>query len=239
MRLPALFLIAAVLYAQTFEVASVKVNNSDSGRSSYPNLTKGKLTAQHTSMRSILQVAWGLRSLQINGPAWIDSDYFDLAGTAPQGVPDTAIQPLLQALLKDRFHLAAHIESREMPVYNLVLLKDGPKCTQVKPDTVFPPAPKRPAGADSAIMGPMTMDGLALRLSATSAAGRPVINKTGLDGRYFCVAFFSNLSTDSSAEGPGDIFAALQQQLGLKLEPAKAPLDVLVVDHIERTPTEN
>jgi uncharacterized protein (TIGR03435 family) len=237
MRVPALFFIAVALCAQTFEVASVKVNNSGDGGHNFSRLTNGKMTAQNASMRTILQVAWGLRSLQINGPAWIDSEYFDLAATAPSGVSDTALQPMLQALLKDRFHLAAHIESREMPVYNLVALKDGPKCTPVTPDTVFPPAPKRPTGADSAIMGPMTMDGLAL--STTSAAGRPVINKTGLEGRYFCVAFFSKLSTDSSAEGPGDIFAALQQQLGLKLESAKAPLDMLVIDHIERIPTEN
>lgn len=236
MRTPACFLIAATLCAQTFEVASVKVNHSDDGRSSYPNLIDGKLTAHNATMQMMLQVAYGLTSAQIEGPSWFVSDRFDLNAKSPDGVSDAEIKPMLQALLKDRFKLAAHIETREMPVYNLVVVKDGLKCPPFDPEHI-PKAPPRPPGADSAIMGPMTMDGLTQH--ATSASGRPVINRTGLEGRYFCVAFFSNLSTDSSTNGPGDIFAAMQNQLGLKLEPAKAPLDVLIIDHIERTPTEN
>src|SRR5437764_13676516 len=102
--------------------------------------------------------------------------------------------PMLQALLKDRFHLVAHKESKEMPVYDLVMSKDGLKCSPIMGGP-FPPVPPRPNGADSAIMGPMTMDGLILNM--TSAAGRPIINKTGIEGRYFCVVYFSKLSVQA------------------------------------------
>ena len=91
------------------------------------------------------------------------------------------------------------------------------------------------------IIGPMTMSGLAGQL--TSTVRRPVLDKTGLSARYFCAVAFTPLTTQSNevATGAGalDIFAAIQQQLGLKLEPNKEPIDVLIVDHVERVPTEN
>jgi uncharacterized protein (TIGR03435 family) len=222
-----------------FEVASVKVNRSGDGSSSYPRLANGRLTSQNTPMRLILETAYGLNALQITGPGWIDSDRFDLQATSPPGVPDTEIKPLLQALLKERFQLAAHMETKEMPVYDLIVTKDGPKFAAFDPAHI-PPTPPR-NGADGMIIGPMTMAELARHL--TSAAGRPVFDKTGLEGRYFCAITYSRLSTQSTdnATGPGalDIFAAVQQQLGLKLEPARAPIEILIVDHAERVPTEN
>ena len=91
------------------------------------------------------------------------------------------------------------------------------------------------------IIGAMTMTGLAGDL--TSTVGRLVLNKTGLEGRYFCAVTFSPLTTQANdnATGSGalDIFAAIQLQLGLKMESAKEPVDILVVDHAERVPTEN
>lgn len=222
-----------------FEVTSVKVNRSGDGSSGPPRLTNGKMTAVNTTMRSILQVAYGLSALQITGPGWIDSDRFDLAATSPPSVADSALMPMLQSLLKERFQLAAHLETKEMPVYNLIVGKDGPKFSLFDASHI-PPTPPR-NGADSMIIGPMTMVQLAGHL--TTAAGRPVLNKTGLDGSYFCIVAFSRLSAQSNGitpdTGPVDIFAAAQQQLGLKLDPAKESLDVLVVDHSERVPTEN
>jgi uncharacterized protein (TIGR03435 family) len=232
---------AAALWAQSpaFEVASVKVNRSGDGMSSYPRLTNGRVTAVNTTLSKILQVAYGLGALQITGPGWIDSDRFDLDGKSPEGVPDSDVMPMLQALLKERFHLSAHLEKKEVPVYNLVVAKEGPKFQPFDPSHI-PPAPPR-NGASSMIIGPVTM--IQLAGSLTSAAGRPVMNKTGLDGRYFCAVVFSPLAAQStgnaSDSGPLDIFQAVQQQLGLKLEPAKTPLDILVVDHAERVPTEN
>lgn len=223
-----------------FEVASIKVNRSGDGRSGYPRLTNGRMTAQNATLKMTLQVAYGLSALQIDGPGWMDSDRFDLEAKSPQGVPDSELMPMLQSLLMERFHLAAHRETKETPVYDLIVAKVGLKIAPFDPDHV-PPTPPR-NGAASMIIGALTMSQLAYNI--TPAAGRPVLDKTGLNAvRYFCAVTFSPLtaqSEDSTPEsGPLDIFRALEQQLGLKLEPAKEPLDILIVDHAERVPTEN
>ena len=160
-----------------FEVTSVKVNRSGDGSSNSPRLVNGRLTAENTTLRSILQVAYGLGPVQISGPAWIDSDRFDLDAKSPEGVPDTAVMPMLQALLKDRFQLAAHRETRETPVYELTVMKAGPKFSAFDPAHIPTPPPRN--GAASMIIGAMTMDGLAGTLGRS--AGRPVVNKTGAE----------------------------------------------------------
>jgi uncharacterized protein (TIGR03435 family) len=241
MRLFVALAIAITAHAQPpkFEVTSVKVNHTDDGRQGYPRLANGKFNAENTTMRSILQVAYGRTSAQITGPGWLDSDRFDLAATSPQGVPDTELMPMLQALLKDRFNFAAHNDKKEMSVYNLVVMKDGPKFSVFDADHIPPNPPRN--GASAMIIGPMTMEGLAGHL--TSVTGRLVLNKTKLEGRYFCAVTFTPLTTQVNeiATGPGalDIFAAIQLQLGLKMESAKEPVDILVVDRADRVPTEN
>lgn len=233
--------IGSALRAQspTFEVATVKLNRSGSGGANFPRLTNGTLAAQNVSLKMMLQSAYGLSSLRITGPDWLDSDRFDLGGKAPQGVPDTEFMPMLQSLLKERFQLAVHYESREMPVYNLVVAKSGLRILPFDPAHP-PPVPPR-NGAASMIMGSGTMTQLADQL--TGAAGRPVLNKTGLEGRYGYVFTFSPLALQA-ASGPADpdpmdVFQSVQQQLGLKLESAKESIEILVVDHAERVPTEN
>jgi uncharacterized protein (TIGR03435 family) len=218
-----------------FEVATVKVNLTDDGVSNPPRLTNGRLTAENVSLKQILQVAYGLSALQISGPGWLDSDRFDLAAKAPQGAQDSDLMPLLQSLVKERFQLTAHRESKEMPVYDLIVAKDGLKISVFDPSHIPAEPPRN--GAASMIIGPMTMSQLAHAL--TSAAGRPVLNKTGLEGRYFCAVTFSPLAAYAADAGAVDIFAAVQQQLGLKLEGKKEPLEFLVVDHAVRIPREN
>jgi uncharacterized protein (TIGR03435 family) len=242
LTLPLLAAIAITAHAQSpkFEVTSVKVNRSGDGRSSYPQLTNGRMTAHNATLRMILRSAYGLSALQINGPDWMDSDRFDLDAKSSPGVADSELMPMLQWLLKERFQLAAHRETKEMPVYDLIVAKGGLKVVPFDPAHI-PPTPPR-NGATSMIIGPMTMAQLAGRI--TPDAGRTVLDKTGLgETRYFCAATFSSLSAqapDTTAEpGAPDLFSALEQQLGLKLEPAKEPLEILVVDHAERVPTEN
>jgi uncharacterized protein (TIGR03435 family) len=223
-----------------FEVTSVKVNHSGDGSSSFPYLRNGRLVAKNTTFKSILQVAYGLSALQVTGPGWIESDRFDLEARAPEGVPDTEVKPMLQALLKDRFQLAAHIETRELQVYDLMVAKDGLKIFLADdPEHPFKQPPRN--GAYSMMMGASTtMDQLANQLA--SPAGRPVVNRTGLTGRYSYALGFSPLSTQATGAADSssvDIFAALEQQLGLKLESKKESLDVLIVDHAERVPTGN
>jgi uncharacterized protein (TIGR03435 family) len=223
-----------------FEVATVKVNRSGSGRSNSPRLTNGRLWAENATLKQILQVAYDFSALRITGPDWLDSDRYDLTGIAPQGVPDTALMPMLQSLLQERFHLDAHRASREVAVFNLVVAKDGLKLSPYDPAHPLVPPPRK--GAASMVIGTGTMAQLANML--TSSAGRPVLDKTGLEGRYGYALTFSPLAAQASADspsdsGPLDLFAAVQQQLGLKLEPKKDTIEILIVDHAERVPSEN
>jgi uncharacterized protein (TIGR03435 family) len=223
-----------------FEVATIKANHSGSDGSNSPRLTNGRLWAENTTLKQIVQVAYDLSALRITGPDWLDSDRFDLTGIAPHGVPDTELMAMLQALLKERFLLAAHRATREMPVYDMVVAKDGLKLAPYDPAHPLVPPPRN--GAASTIVGTGTMPQLANML--TRSAGRPVLDKTGLEGRFAYALTFSPLAaqpaSDSGAElGPLDLFAAVQQQLGLKLEPKKDTIEILIVDHAERVPSEN
>ena len=229
---------ASTLKAQSpqFEVASIKVNRTGSGGSNFPGLRNGTLAATNVSLLMLLQAAYDLSASEILGPGWLDSDRYDLAGKSPQGVPDSEMMPMLQALLRDRFRVSVHRETKEMPVYEMVVAKDGLKLLPFDP--THPPAPVH-TRAGAMLTGITTMSQLAMRMSGP--AGRPVADKTGLDGRYNFVLIYTPLSAQSeaSSDSAPDFFAAVQQQLGLKLEPKKAPIEVLVIDRAERVPSEN
>ena len=238
MRLTLVLLAAATLLpAQTFEVASVKVNTSGTGMRRISAFRNGHFSTTNITMRQILEEAWNLSSVQITGPSWIDSDRYDLDARSSTTVPDTALQPMLQALLRDRFHLEAHVETKELPVYNLVVAKGGPKIHPPDPDHPFHHHAHIPGATGMMTSVKGTMEQLAAGLALP--AGRTVLNKTGLDGPYAYSLQYGQLNTSSDPNGAPDIFAALDQQLGLKLEPAKAPISVLVVDRADRVPTGN
>jgi uncharacterized protein (TIGR03435 family) len=230
----------APLVAQTpaFDVASVKTNHTDLHVSRGPSLRNGAFRAENVTLRTLLGVAYDVQIFRIAGPDWIDSDGFDLAAKSPQGVPDTQLAPMLQSLLKDRFLVAVHRETKEMPAYDMVAAKGGVKIHAFDPQ--HPPVVPPYAGA-SVIGGNATMAQIADALARV--AGRPVMDRTGMDGRFFYNLNYSPLSaeaTSSAADsGPPDFFVAVQQQLGLKLEPRKESIEILIVDHAERVPTQN
>jgi uncharacterized protein (TIGR03435 family) len=186
----------------------------------------------------MIQVAYDLSADRILGPNWLADDHYDLAAKSPAGVPDSALMPMLQAMLAERFRLSCHRESKEMALYEMTVAKEGLKMSLFDP--AHPPTPPRVRGG-ALIMGTGTMPQFAKMIARS--AGRPVIDKTGLDGRYTYVLSFTPLaaqSPDQAADaGPPDIFSALQLQLGLKLEGKKGPVEFLVIDHVERTPVEN
>ena len=119
--------------AQEFEVATVKPNRSGQNGDRRPDLQNGVLTARNVTLHMMLRAAYELHESRIIGPDWLDSDRFDLAGKAPAGVPDTEFMPMLQALLKERFQLAVHRETKEMPVFDMVVAKGGLKIWQFDP----------------------------------------------------------------------------------------------------------
>jgi uncharacterized protein (TIGR03435 family) len=231
---------ASTLRAQTaeFEVATVKANHTGSGAVNFPRLRNGILAAQNVSLSMLLQAAYDLSAARITGPEWLNSDRFDLAGKSPQGVPDGELMPMLQALLRDRFRIAVHRATKKMPVYEMIAAKGGVKMGAFDPARP-PVAPRNRGGA--VIIGTGTMPELAKMLAAP--AGRTVLDRTALVGRYSYVLTFMPLSAQApgsaSDTAPPDFFAAVQQQLGLKLRARKDPVEILIVDHAERIPSEN
>ncbi len=233
-----IFLLAAgMVHAQgpEFEVASVKINRSG-GTSRLPYLRGGTMTAQNVPLKWLIESAYGVSRKLIYGPSWLDDDRFDVNAKAPNGVPDTEFKPLLQALLKTRFRLALHREMREMDTFDMVVAKGGLKLAVLDPE--HPPKPAPNMGG-SAFIGTGTLTDLARDLIL--AAGKPVVDRTGIEGRYFWDLRYTPLSSQvaESPSAPPDIFRAMQEQLGLKLDARKQPIEVLVVDAAERVPTEN
>ena len=230
---------ASVLWAQSpaFEVAAVKPNHTEEHPRTYPQLHNGTFSAEAASMKTLLVVAYGLIEQRINGPAWLDTERYDITAKAPEGIADSQIMPLLQSLLKDRFHLESHFEMKELPAYDMVMSKRGAK---LKPfDPAHPPNPPRDQRAPAVMVGVGTASQIADALAR--AVGRPVVNKTGIEGLFGWMVSYTPFSAsgNSVASTAPDIFAAIEQQLGLKLEPRKESLQILVIDHLERIPTEN
>jgi uncharacterized protein (TIGR03435 family) len=238
----------------TFDVVSIKPNNSGAGGTRWGRHPGGGWYMVNMSAGFLIRQAYPTKVDELVGaPAWAMSDRYDIDARATF-VPTVEQERLmLRALLADRFKFAAHYETQERPIYNLVIARTDARaaaqlrrididCATYKTPPPAPGAPARPsndpppctfrmgAGATvSIVSGGRTLQSVAD--SITNMAGRPIVDKTGLAGYYaFTLDFGGN-------DGPS-IFTAFQEQLGLKLEPARGPLDVVVIDHIER-PTEN
>jgi uncharacterized protein (TIGR03435 family) len=213
-----------------------------------------QLVARNHALNTLIAAAYNLNPRAISGgPAWIESDHYDILAKAPGEVrPNLDEQTaMLRKLLADRFKLTFHREQKELSIYALTVAKSGSKVKEsaVSPDdspigppplifVVTPPAVRLPGRY-------ATMAELA-SVFQRGVLDRPVVDKTGLPGRYdFDLEFTPDETQFSGVLGrpPSDaplpgLFAAIQQQLGLKLETTKGPVDVLVVDRAER-PSEN
>jgi bla regulator protein blaR1 len=234
---------AAATSRLAFEVASIRPH-------------KGMYTVVRSDISGprVRIVAYGLTGLIMDayhltgsyeisgGPSWRDSDSarFDIDATAPGGGTPTGedVRRMLQTLLADRFQLKVHRETKEGLVYALVVAKNGPKLKESAPDEEFSVT----AGGDRTAqitMANVTMERLAIQL-ADDGLNRPVLDKTGLTGHYDL-----KLNWIPEFDGPPptgsdgvDIFTALQEQLGLKLEAQRGQVETLVIDHVEK-PSEN
>ena len=226
-----------------FEVASVKLHVSGSGGGrSDPGRFVGTFTIAFLIMR-----AYGpLAGQQLVGPEWIRTAFLDVNAKMPEGAAKEQIPRMLQTLLADRLKLAVHQESRIMPVYELTVGKAGPKMKEVDPSKFIDQTLRWPR---SGLRGHLTMPGLAYLLSGET--DRYVLDSTGLTAIYD-VDF--HWTPDEASALPGaaeppqplpvmsdwpNLFLAIQQQLGLKLESRRTPVKVVVVDHVERVPTAN
>jgi len=221
-----------------FEVASVKftAHGRDAEGLSISDLkvaSPGRLVGTNASLDECIRWAYHLKEYQVSGPDWIRSDEasYDIEAKAP---PDTSAQEMrrmLQRLLRERFKLAIHLEKKSLPVYLLTVGKGGPRLQKAGTDPVGGLTSQGNRAAVRVFGDSATMETLAHRLSLD--LDHPVFNKTGIEG-----AFKIKLEWAREGDGPSP-FAALQEQLGLKLEASKAPIEVLVVDHADRVPVEN
>jgi len=248
-----------------YDVVSVRQNKSGtkSFRSGY---TPNGLSVENASLLMLIRQAYAMfdslddKFLQV--PEWAKTERYDIqAKVDASDIEDlhklSAAQRglMLQALLADRFKLTTHQEIREQPVYALVVAKSGPKLKEAKPDDTYPNGIDDGHGhkADTVRMSRGGFIAQAIPMSSlesilTQIVERTVLDKTELTGKYNVTlswspeenqTAFSTAAdiTPSDSAGPS-IFTALQEQLGLKLESQKAPVEVLVIDHVER-PSEN
>jgi len=250
----------ADLKGATFDVASVKRDTSAAAASTIGFEPGGRFVAINMPVASLIQTAYGTSALPrpqiIGGPGWIDADRFDVTAVTDRNPSQEQRQMMLRALLADRFNLSIHRETRELPVYNLVKSSaDGKRdirlrvsdidCAALRNNGRTPtPEQLRPCmtafGFGSLrLNGPVSQFALAL----ARMVDRPVIDRTGLGATQYDWALewipdqrsqISTGATPSDPSLPSSIFSAIQEQLGLKLESAKGPFEVLVIDHVEK-----
>ena len=225
-----------------FEVATVKVGapiKGDTYNINTGRIVNGVVTLGNATLSDCLKFAYSLSTDdQLAGPDWIKSKEFryDVTGKGIPGATDDQLLAMLQSLLAERFQMTLHREQREFQHYELVVGKNGPK---MKESTVGPAEARGTARLDGVTTNRMQMNKLAMLLSRMARI--PVIDKTGLTGFYqFDLRYADEVSRvpPENPAGPS-IFTAVQEQLGLKLESRKGPVEVLVVDRAQQIPVEN
>lgn len=196
------------------------------------------LSMQNVSLRTLIAEAYGLPDYRVLGPAWLDTDRFDVVAKAPHGTPSKEVPLLLAPLLAERFKLVSHRETKELPVYALVVAKGGLKIKQSEGTESKTNGHGNKAGGELTA-GATTMAWLAEWLS--KQVDRPVLDMTGDTRRYDFTLKYSR--EDAKAETADTAYPivplAIQDQIGVRLEKRNAALDVLVVDSIEKLPIEN
>ena len=214
-----------------FEVASLTPSKS-AVRMGGVRSRAGRLTGTHLTLKHLLAFAYDLHSSQFAGPDWIETEGYDINAQAKSPATRTQLREMLQVLLEDRFKMTSHRETRELPVYWLVVAEGGPKLRDPKEEAVFNAAlagksPFKPGM--SAMYTNKDLPGFAEYLG--KPLDRPVLDKTGIEGRYWF-----QLEWEGGPESVGleSLLTALPEQLGLELEENRAPLEVVVIDQVEK-----
>lgn len=217
-----------------FEVASIKPSSPDKiGAPSGIASGHGRITGSYVTLKRCIMGAYGIGPNEIaGGPPWLDSDRFEIAAKSEQAsAGDTELMAMLRTLLAERFQLAVHRETRSVPALVLEVSKKGPK---------LEPASGGPATTHS---GRGLIDAAAITMTRFAEVlsrqmDLPVVDNTGLKGAFNLKLEWTPERARDSTDNRPSIFAALQEQLGLRLESRKTALEILVVDHAEK-PSEN
>ncbi len=235
-----------------FELASVTPNASTSAARMVQALSEGRVNLVNLSVRELIVIAYQTQDhLVVGGPAWINAERFDIAARAASTASPSQMLAMARTLLADHFALVMHRETRDMPIYKLTTARrDKPLGPGLRDTTcvpgfrgaVLPDARDPQARFECGIsrLGPghllltgITLEALANRLGSLAVVGRSVVNRTDLDGRFDMELSFP---ADPPHTTPGDVslVAAMQEQLGLTLEPSSGPVEMLVIDRVER-----
>jgi uncharacterized protein (TIGR03435 family) len=223
-----------------------------------------RLDCRNMPLGSLILRAYNLSPSQLSGPDWIDVERFDIVARVPPGATQEEFRSMLRNLLVERFRMQTHRDKKDLLLYSLTASRNGPKLkphVEATAADAGTPVPDNPAKVKTDSQGyPLLPPGIGMgmlngrgRLHMVDAdlarlvgrlsqqLGGPVKDDSGLQGTYDIDLYWSTQSPGSQAEAePGpDLFAAVQEQLGLKLEKKKGPVEILVIDHAERTPTGN
>jgi uncharacterized protein (TIGR03435 family) len=247
----------------------------------------GQITYSNVNLHNVLMQAYDVKEFQISGPGWLATERYDITAKVPAGTTKEQFRLMLQNLLAERFKVSLHHETKELPMFALVVAKSGVKMKE-SPDA--PPAPTEdgapprqpvmgkdgmpqmpPGGMRGGMMMSMNAGRMRMQASAvqigqlvnmlSNQLSRPVVDQTGLTGKYDYTLDFApepgqahgpmgapmggpgpaagGGTTDANDQAGPNLVTAVQEQLGLKLEAKKGPVDLLVIDRAEKTPTEN
>ena len=229
----------------TFEVASVKVNQlsktgGEGSRRENLQVSPGTVTMRNLTLRSTIKWAYHVFDYQITGPEWLNSERYDIVAKAKGPATEEEMRPMMQALLAERFKLALHRQTKEMSAYVLIVAKGGPKFKESPGEGDPLMEPNQKTMTFTARRVPMSF--LTDKLSEVFRA--PIVDQTGLKGKYEVTIDAAKYMADMQAHGdiPPDplalIVRGLQEELGLKLEPKKTAVDLLIIDGAEKIPVE-
>jgi len=247
-----LLTLAFAFQVASFDVASIKPADPPTpGVARRNSAHAGRVAYQSSTLRNCIAYAYGVKDYQINAPAWLAEDRWQIEAKAPEGATDDQLPAMMQALLAERFHLQVHREPKDFDGLAIVVGKNGPRLDRATGPSSFRTSMTFGGGGKIEAKG-MTMALLATYL--TNTLGRPVADETKLDGAYaFTLEYAAyearggmqvrfngppppNMAADID---PGTSVMNSIQKLGLKLEPRKVPMDVIVVDRVDKTPTAN
>ena len=236
-----ILLVASLAVAQTrpeFEVATIKPSAPQpiGQTNTRMDWNSERLNFSYVNLKQVIGQAYRVQQYQISGPGWLETERFDITAKLLPGSSSLQVAQMLQALLADRFKMTIHRETKELPVYALVVAKGGPKLKSSESDYGISSNSNR---ASRRVTAKATMERFAEFLSEET--GRPVFDQTGLTGSYdFAIEWAVDdvIAPNDSSVGPS-LFTALQEHLGLKLDSTKGPVEIVVVDHAARAPSEN
>jgi uncharacterized protein (TIGR03435 family) len=242
-----------------FEVASIKPNATGDNRVMMQAAPGGRMNMTGVTMKLLMRNAFRVQDFQIiGGPAWMEADRWDIQTKAEENASPAQVNEMLQTLLADRFQLKFHKETRELSVYELVIAKGGAKLQETKPDGAPMAGPRGEVlGRGAMVVGRSQLAGSGMTITQLSSMlantlGRTVIDKTGLTGNYDVRLSWTPEPGQGGLVGGGgappppvdpdaaapSIFTAIQEQLGLKIDSGKGPVEVYVIERAEKPATE-